>query len=218
MAKQLTAAFLAFLMVFSSALPLFAKDYDEEYIYFECYTLYPDFVNNVKAFGATDNQILVFLKSVEKRLGTHEDELTEENFDSYMFDAIEYAFNLKKNIPVRDALAKAYPNALPDAMKAIVPEEYMPIYNTVKRVLFDIDTPALTLSGTRDSLSVNYLHMPDDAVILVGFYDTDGTLIHVHKNPDSSLSCSCESLAFAEAFALSRASLAPLCESFPMEF
>ncbi len=215
--KRIFSVLLSLTIVFSLSSSLFAKDYDEEAIYYECYTLYPDFVNKVKENGVNDNAILGFLQSVEKHLSTREEELNEENFDKYMFEAIEYALNLKKNIPVRAALSKAYPEALPDALKGKVPEEYMPIYNTVKRILFDIKTPTITLSGTKGNLSVNHIYMPGDAKIIVGFFNADGTLLHAHTNPKDYLSCKCES-SYAIAFALSGSSLAPLCESYILEF
>ncbi len=215
--KRVFSVLLIFTIVFSFSTSLFAKDYDEAGIYYECYTLYPDFVDKVKNEGVNDKAILNFLQSVEKHLSTREDELNEENFDKYMFDAIEYSLNLKKNIPVRDALTKAYPDALPDAMKGVVPEEYMPIYNTVKRILFGITTPVVTLSGTKNNLSAHYLHMPEDAKIYVGFFSSDGTLLHAHVNVENPLSCHCES-SYAIAFAFSGTSLAPLCESYTLEF
>lgn len=194
-----------------------AKDYDEEAIYKECYALYPDFVNNVKAKGADDKKILAFLGSIERHLATREDELNEENFDSYMFEAIKYAFNLRKNIDVRDALSAAYPEAVSKALKGIIPEEYMPIYKTVRRILFGTTTPVITLSGTKDDVLIHHLHMPEDAKFFVGFYDAEGTLLHAHINPKEKISCDCTAL-YAKAFAFKGTSLLPLCENFILTF
>lgn len=216
--KKFTAVFLILICLFSTYSMCAAKDYDEESIYNECYTLYPDFVNRVKSFKVTDKQIIVFLGSVEQHLSTRQEELSEENFDEYMFDAIKAAFNLRKNIPVRDALAKAYPDAVSDAMNGTVPDEYMPIYITVKRILFGIVSPVVTLSGDKESVLVHHLHMPEDARIIIGFYDSEGNLLHAHTNPQESLSCDCEALCYAKAFAFKGSSLMPLCESYTLNF
>ena len=215
--RRLVLLFLAFTIFFSSSLPISATDYDEEYIYHECYTLYPDFVNRVKEEGVSDREILSFLKSVEKYISETGEELTEENFDSYMYDAIEYALNLKKNIYVRDALAAAFPDALPDAIKGKVPEEYMPIYNTVKRILFGITTPVITLSGTKEGLLVHHLHMPDNLKVFVGVYNGEGTLLQAFINPIDAMVCPTDA-TYAKAFAFDEVSLAPLSESFILEF
>lgn len=215
--KRLFFVFLTLTIFFSFSLPVPATDYDEEYIYYECSTLYPDFVNRVKDEGVSDKAILSFLKSVEKHISETGEILTEENFDRCMYDAIEYALNLKKHIGVRDALSAAYPDALPDAIKGKVPEEYMPIYNTVKRILFGITTPVITLSGTKDGLLVHHLHTPDTLKVFVGIYNNEGTLLQAFIDPHDAMICPTDA-TYSKAFAFEGLSLAPLCDYFILEF
>lgn len=209
---------MALTIIFSACPAFAATDYDEEGAYSECYTLYPDFIENIKTAGATDSQLMTFVKSVEEKVLSQGVELTEENFDSLMFTAFKDAFKMRKNLKVRDSLAKAYPESVTAAMDGIITEEFMPIYITVKRFLFGITTPVITLSKDKTEVLVHHVHMPEDARIYVGFYDSDGTLLHAHINPTEPLSCSCEGVSYAKAFAFGSNSLAPLCDSYTLKF
>ncbi|MBQ8541118.1 MAG: hypothetical protein IJ435_06555 [Clostridia bacterium] len=212
-------SFILSLTIIYSAFPVTAQtDYDEEGAYNECYTLYPDFINKIKDLGITDNQLMTFVKSVESEVLEQNVELTEENFDDLMFVAFKEAFRARKNLKVRDALAKAYPESVTAAMDGIITEEFMPIYITVKRFLFGITTPVITLSGAKTEVLVHHVHMPEDARIYVGFFDSDGTLLHAHIDPTEPLSCNCENVSYAKAFAFKGNSLAPLCDSYILKF
>lgn len=206
------------LIISFSAISAVCVDYDEEGAYNECYTLYPDFINKIKDLGITDKQLMTFVKSVEEEVLSQDTELTEENFDSLMFTAFKEAFKKRQNIKVRDALAKAYPESTTEAIEGVITEEFMPIYITVKRFLFGITTPVITLSGTKENVLVHHVHMPEDVNIFVGFYDNEGTLLHAHINPTETISCDCENLSYAKAFAFAPASLSPLCDSYTLEF
>lgn len=207
------------LIISLSAFPaLAATDYDEEGAYNECYTLYPDFINKIKDLGITDKQLLTFVKSVEDAVLSQGVELTEDNFDDLMYFSFKEAFKQRKNTPVRNALAKAYPDSTIAAMDGIITEEFMPIYITVKRFLFGITTPVITLGGDKTAISVHYVHMPEDAIIFVGIYDEEGTLLCSHINPTDEIVINCENASYAKAFAFKSTSLAPLCEKIILKF
>ncbi len=216
--KRLLSVLLILTTIFSSLPVLAATDYDEEGAYNECYTLYPEFINKIKDLGITDKQLMTFVKSVEAEVLAQDVILTEENFDDLMFVAFKEAFGKRTNIKVRDALAKAYPASTTKAMDGIITEEFMPIYITVKRFLFGITTPVITLSGNKTALSVHHVHMPEDVRIFVGFYDSEGTLLHAHINPVDVIECNCENLSYAKAFAFGENSLIPLCDSYILKF
>ncbi len=225
MTKKFTAFISAFLILFSS-LPVFAqKDYDEVGAYNQCCLLYPEFVQKVRDNGATDERITAFLASVEKKLLTFEEELgeklDEENFDQYMFDSIKYAFSLRKHILVRNALSAAYPDSIVDAMDGVVTEEFMPIYDTVKRFLFGITTPVITISTKLvDGETIVYAHsayLPENTRFILALYDSDGILLHA-KNvtpncEEDGIHCSCSS-ATAKLFAWEKSSLNPICSPY----
>lgn len=224
MLKKITAAILAFIFIFSILPASAATDYDEVGAYEECYTLYPDFVNRVKAQGVTDKQIITFLGYVEKHLLSRDEELNEDNFDQYMFDAIKYAFELRPNIAVRNALGKAYPNSVPSAMEGVVTEEFMPIYDTVKRFLFGLDTPVITISvGHVNDETVVYAHsahLPEDCDFVLAIYDAEGTLLHVKvvtpNLEEDGVHCTCGKINYAKLFAWDKYSLAPICTPYEL--
>lgn len=106
--------------------------------YYECASMYPDFVAEVKAQGVSDNQIISFLESMQSYL-LKQGEVTEDNFEQYMMDAVLYASNLKKNTEVRDALVAAFPGAVVDGMEGIISPEFEPLVATVKLILFGME-------------------------------------------------------------------------------
>lgn len=224
MFKKTTAILLA-LTIILSALPIFAAtDYDEEGAYWECYTLYPDFVNKVKDKGITDSQIIRFLASVEKHLLTQDEELSEENFDDFMFAAVKYAFELRIHKAVRNAFVSAYPSLATEASKGVIPEEFMPVYNTVKRFLFGITTPVITLSAKyAEGETVIYAHsahLPENCRLTLALYDEDGALLHVKtvkaNVEEDGFHCTCGNVKSAGVFAWDETSLAPVCDSYEM--
>ena len=218
MIKKVLSVLLILITILSFVPAISAIDYDEEGAYNECYTLYPDFINKIKDLGITDNQLMTFVKSVEDKVLEQNVELTEENFDSLMFTAFKEAFKMRKNIKVRDALAKAYPESTTEAIDGVITEEFMPIYITVKRFLFGITTPVITLSGTKEVLLAHHVHMIDGATVFVGIYSEDGTLLQAHINPAEAIECKSESASYARIFAFNKNSLSPVCDSYTLKF
>ncbi len=224
MFKKLTALFLMSIIILSLHVPCIAVDYDEVGAYYECCTLYPDFVNKVKAENVNDDQIIYFLGCVEKHLLTREEVLSDENFDEYMFDAIQYSFNLRKNIRVRNALSAAFPNSVPDAAQGIITDEFRPIYDTVKRFLFGIKDPIITLSRSAGDKTVFYSHsvnLPEDCLFIMALYDEDGTLLHskvcTPNTEEDGIECACL-VKTAKVFAWGKGSLTPICDSYEVKF
>lgn len=219
--KKLISLLLTAVMLFPS-FAVFAKDYDEEGIYRECYTLYPDFVDRVKAQGVSDKQIIRFLSSVEEYLLSLDD-LTEENFDDNMFASIKYAFGLLKNIKVRDALSAAYPEAVPKAAEGVVPPEFMPIYITVKRLILGIYTPVVTLSlkkqASQTVIYPHFVHIEDNTNLILALYDSCGSLIRIQRiapdNPDCAVILDGTDIFSAKLFAWD-ANMSPVCDSYEL--
>lgn len=224
MFKKLTAMLLAFIILLS-ALPIFAAlDYDEEGAYWECYMLYPDFVDKIKANGVTDSQIIKFLGYVEKHLLTKDEDLNEENFDDYMFDAVKYAFDLRPNISIRNAIIRAYPQAVTEGRKGIVPKDFIPIYETVKRFLFGLKTPVITVSATYLEVeTVIYAHslcLPENCSLILAVYDEEGALLHTKalkaNVEEDGIHCTCGKSKSAKVFAWDKSSLAPICNIYEL--
>lgn len=213
MLKKAIALFLS-LIVICSSVPALGVNYDIQGAYDECNTLYPVFVENVLAQGVTEEKVMVFMSDVRDYLINLPEELTEDNFDHHIYDAVNSAFDLRRNIKVRDALMAAYPDAVGSALKGQVSEEFMPVYNTIKRYILDITTPVVTLSFKDNKTAVHHVFMPEDAKIFVGFYDEDGTLLKAFVNPEGEMEVDA---SYAKAYAFD-SSLSPLCDNYIMSY
>lgn len=133
-------AMLTVLAVMLTTVPvaLAGINVDVEDAYYECASMYPEFVEKVKAQkqNVTDGQIITFLKSMQSYMLGLGVEITEDNFEDYMIDAVKHASSLIINTNVRDALAAAYPGAIVDGMDGIISPEFEPLVETIKIILF----------------------------------------------------------------------------------
>lgn len=137
MTKRITAILTAAIMLFTMAPVAFAGvEYSVEDAYYECAEIYPEFVNALLAQGVSDKQIITFLETLQEYLLNLDVEITEDNFEEYLIEAIGEAITLRKNIAVRDALIAAFPEAAVDGMDGIIHEDFVPIVETVKQIIF----------------------------------------------------------------------------------
>lgn len=144
--KKLTSLMVAFVMIFAMAPTAMAGiDVSVEDAYEECASLYPEFVENVKAQGVTDAQIIAFLETMQDYLLGLDTEVNEDNFEEYMIEAVNVAISKRAHIKVRDALIAAYPGAVVDGMDGIINPEFDPLVETIKSILFgkgdDVEEP-----------------------------------------------------------------------------
>ncbi|MGM9550987.1 MAG: hypothetical protein ACI3XA_01895 [Clostridia bacterium] len=140
--KKLTALVVA-LMIITTCVPVaFAGlDVSIEDAYDECAAMYPDFVSRVLAQDVSEKQIITFLESVQEYLLNVNDEITEDNFEGYLIEGINAAIALRKNIKVRDALIAAFPEAVVDGMDGVINEDFQPIVETIKLIIFGQNSP-----------------------------------------------------------------------------
>lgn len=135
--KKLTALITVIAMLATMTTAAFAAlDYSVEDAYEECAAMYPDFVAKVKEKGATDRQIITFLETVQEYLLNLDVEITEDNFEMYLIDAVNAAVTLVKNIKVRDALLNAFPEAVVDGADGVIHEDFIPLVETIKSIVF----------------------------------------------------------------------------------
>lgn len=135
--KKLTALITVIAMLASMTTVAFAAlDYSVEDAYEECAAMYPDFVAKVKAQGVTDRQIITFLETVQEYLLNLDVEITEDNFETYLIEAVNAAITLVKNIKVRDALINAFPEAVVDGADGVIHEDFVPLVETIKSIVF----------------------------------------------------------------------------------
>lgn len=135
--KKLSALLLAIVMLLAMTLTAFAGvDYSVRDAYEECAELYPEFVEKIKANGVGDSHIISLLETVQTYLLNLDFEVTEENFEAYAMEAVYYAMSLRKHIGVRNAIMIAYPEASVDGADGIVNEEFRPLMETIKSIIF----------------------------------------------------------------------------------
>ena len=138
MKKLVAVLIVAAVMLTSMPVAFAGISMDVEDAYYECASIYPEFVENIKAQpqNVTDKQIITFLESMQSHMLEQGEEITEDNFEEYMIDAVLYAIGLRKNTNVRDALVGAYPGAAVDGMDGIINPEFEPLVETIKLIIF----------------------------------------------------------------------------------
>lgn len=135
--KKLVSLLVAVMMFVTCAPVAFAGvDYSVEDAYEECAVLYPEFVAKVKAQGISDEQIIALLYSIQEYLLALPIEITEENFEEYFMDAVYEAVSLRNHRDIRNALVAAYPDAVVDGTEGVIHEDFEPIMETIKAIIF----------------------------------------------------------------------------------
>ena len=136
--KKLTALTIAVVMLFAMAPWVNAGvEYSVEDAYEECAALYPEFVDAVLAKGASEANIINFLYDLQEYLLNVGEEITEENFEPYVIEAINDTITKRPHIKLRDALVAAYPGAVLDGAEGIIAPEFEPLVETIKTIIFD---------------------------------------------------------------------------------
>ncbi len=139
--KTAVSLFVCLAMTLSAAGLCFAAEYTVEDAYAECCEMYPEFINAVKStdIPVTDDQIIALLRDVQNYLNSGRFEVTKENFDDCFKEAVMDAFTYRRHIAVRDAIIKAFPDAAVEAQEGKLPEQFRPLYETMKSIVFSHD-------------------------------------------------------------------------------
>lgn len=97
---------------------------------------YKDFINPLLYAGASEKQVIAFLKDVEENLQDVED-LNEDNFESYFKRAVRYAVAKKENLTVTQAIVDVYGDSIDEYSETgQIPKKLQNVYNAVLEVLF----------------------------------------------------------------------------------
>lgn len=140
MKKKILALALALSMLLC-AVPSYAYSVREAYTDFVAE--YPGFVDALFNQGeaVSESMVISFLSAVQRNLynrNKFEAPVTEENFDDALVDAVTALALLDEYAPLQKALYKAYPDAATEAyIHHRISDEFMPLYNTVKSMIFD---------------------------------------------------------------------------------
>ncbi len=221
MRKMISAALLIFVILWPAA--VMAEEFTIEDAYAECCEFYPEFVESIKESGVSDEQIIAFLKDIQTLLLAQSDEITEDNFDGYFYDATNTAINNRHHIAVRNALAKAYPSAVTEFENGVIPEEFQPLYVTIKNLIFVhglIGTEGESAAASFVSDSMAGFFVSESARAVVAVYDAEGILYKVESR-EIEADCEIEFAAIeggsVKLMVLGDA-LKPLCEAAEKNF
>lgn len=140
--KKITALLVVLTMMFAAVPVAYAGiGMDVEEAYEECAALYPEFVDAVLSQGVSEKQIISFLSAIQEYLLNLDVEITEENFEDYIINAILETMAKNKYTKLRDALTAAFPGAVVDGMDGIIAPEFVPLVETIKDILFGGEEP-----------------------------------------------------------------------------
>ncbi len=137
MKKKVLAFVLALAMV--ACLMPTAIAYDVRDAYDEFAATYPDFIENVVANGASESLIIDFLRALQRNLynKNRNTPITEENFEEMLISAVKTVSNANRFASFQRAVILAYPDAVDAAYAGRIHEDFIPLYETVKTMIFD---------------------------------------------------------------------------------
>lgn len=134
-----------FLFLLSGGLPVSAGALADSYD--QLAREFPDYISQLKAGGATDDQIRALVSDLDAALQGQT--LTEENFNSALLSAALSIITQGKHQAVVEAIRKAFPDVLPELLRGRIPEGLQPLYSVLKEKL--LAAPAETPPGSGDS-------------------------------------------------------------------
>ncbi len=167
------------------------EDYGIEEAYWECAALHSEFINNIKendTRGTVDDAALIsFVGNVYDYIKSREATLDRSEFTEVAVDAVNYAFGLRRNIAVRNAISSAYPDAVAEAQDGVISDELRPIYNTVRSAVFDHEMIKFTagiryveIEAVDGSAEIKFqpmnIDLTEGGVIVAAVYGKDGVM------------------------------------------
>ncbi len=173
MKKKILALALVCVMALC-AVPTYAYSVREAYS--DIVSRYPGFVENLlnTGDGVSEGLIIEFLGALQRSLynkNKYEAPITEENFDNALVDSVMTVITGTKYIPLQNAILNAYPEAVVEvATKHTIPEEFEPIYESVKTMVFEYNM--LEEIDTSDSNTVELVSVTEPDSITVSKGDT----------------------------------------------
>lgn len=202
------------------------SDYTIEDAYYECKAENPEFVESITSQGVTDEQFIYFIQTIFDYMQSLGDTVTRENYRDYIPDAIEFAFKKRKNIRIRDTLTSTYPDAVVDATHGIVADEFRPLYETLRRIIFEhnllnlaprVDSASTVRDGAAVKVEATYRNILNE-ILYAAAYDSEGTLLAVSKVTNGEASLAAVNAAYVKVMCFKGlSSLAPVCEAVAAE-
>ena len=134
--KKILALMLAFVM----CLGINAFAYSVEDAYEDVKAEHPDFVEEVEGEGVSKSLLIDFFTDVcDYMQQMHKtSKITKSNFEKKAITALSRVSAQNKFVKLQDALLALYPDAVEQAAKkGTVHEDFVPIVETVKRIVFE---------------------------------------------------------------------------------
>lgn len=144
--KKILALMLAFVM----CLGIGAFAYSVEDAYEDVKAEHPDFVEEVEGEGVSKSLLIDFFTDVcEYMQQMHKSsKITKSNFETKAITALSRVAAQNKFVKLQDALLVLYPDAVEQAaIKGTVHKDFVPIVETVKRIVFDNNMLGSSSSG-----------------------------------------------------------------------
>ena len=173
MKKKILALVLAFTMLVCFAPSTLAYSVRDAYNDFAAQ--YPEFIDIIVAEGVSESTIIDFLRALQRNLyiTNRFTPVTESNFEEVLIEAVMDVSNAAQFSDLQGALWGAYGDAVLDAVATHkVPDELMPLYETVKSMVFDYDMLSSLEddTNTEDITIVRFSAVEDITVTVGGSY------------------------------------------------
>lgn len=137
--KKIISAILVIVML-SCSTGVFALSLDDAYTEFR--SLHPEFVNSLLDSGIPEETIISFIYDVYDYIMeiNESTRVTKKNFEQHAITAINRVSARQAYHSLQDALIILYPDAIRLAIsEGKVDEDFQPLVDTIKRILFDSD-------------------------------------------------------------------------------
>ncbi len=180
MKKKILALVLALTLALCAIPSAYAYSVREAYMDFAAQ--YPGFINDVVDQGVSESVILEFLRDVQNYLYqvNRIEKINDGNFDDILIEAIKTVSNSSKFADLQNALYNAYPDAAYEAViHGRIHEDFIPIYNSIKSMIFEHDMLAEMDTGKDDPVDVAITEIGEPKDVEVergGSYTLDGSV------------------------------------------
>lgn len=140
MKKKILALTVALAMLICAMPTAFAYNVRDAYEDFAAQ--YPGFIDNIVSQGVSESTILSFLRALQNYLyrSNRIEEITESNFDEALIDGVKNVSNASEFAELQNAMYRAYHDAAYEAyIYGRIHEDFMPLYEAVKSMVFEHD-------------------------------------------------------------------------------
>lgn len=129
-----------FLVTVFLIMPATGHSYTVENAYDEVMAKHPDFIEKLSTQNITREMLIEFITDAQKFMNelNEQTKITEENFEKNALSAVITVSSEPEHLKIQDALIILFPSAVKQVFKTgTIPEEFKPLTDTIKRIVFD---------------------------------------------------------------------------------